>query len=104
MEIRTLRGETAFYLACYNLIENPASDDARCIRALYHAGCDINLKTNVGYAPIQLAALFGHTPLVAWLLDKNVDLNLKPSPRLLAEQYGSFASIKITILLPIFDL
>ncbi|XP_018326069.1 ankyrin repeat domain-containing protein 53-like [Agrilus planipennis] len=84
----TSNKESAFYLAVYERIKNKSSRDASCIHTLYHANADINAATVHGYSPIQLAAMFGHTSLVRWLLTKNVNMNVFPSPYILAKSQG----------------
>lgn len=81
-------GETPFYLATFYLIQNPHNVDASCIRALFHAGSDINTKTNNGYTALHLAAAFGHTNLVKWLLKKGALTNIQPHPYYVAKYYG----------------
>lgn len=66
------------------------SSDAACLHPLYYAGADINLPSGNGYTPLQLAAMFGHTRLVKWLISKGADVNVYPSPVLLARSQGNF--------------
>lgn len=62
--------------------------NATCIRELYYAGADINEPNSKGLTPLQMAALFGHTSLVKWLLHKNASDNVIPHPLLLAMTQG----------------
>lgn len=92
MKIRTNRGETGFYLACYHLTEHAEVRSAFCIHTLYHAGCDINARTNLGYTALHLAAAFGHTSLVLWLINKKANHRIKPYPQNLANKFGKLGS------------
>lgn len=86
----TDRGETGLYLAVSHHIRHPDTKDASCIHALYHAGVDINAVTYNGYTALQLAAVFGHTPLVCWLLSKNARNIGYPDAYMLARSQGKF--------------
>lgn len=88
MNIRTNRGESAFYVACFNIIETRETNDASLIHALYHAGANIDTKTNFGYTPLHLASAFGHVSLADWLISKNANYNINPLPYVLASYFG----------------
>lgn len=75
-------------MACFFYVKNPHLKDASCIRDLYYAGVDINEPNYKGLTPIQMAAMFGHTPLVKWLLHKNASTNVLPNPFLIAVTQG----------------
>lgn len=38
--------------------------------------------------PLQMAAIFGHVPLIKWLVLKNADLKVRPDPYFLALYQG----------------
>lgn len=88
--LTTKRNESAFYLATYNRICNPFSSDAACLHTLYYAGADINAPNGNGFTPLQMAALFGHTSLVKWLISKGADVMVRPNPYDLARSQGTF--------------
>lgn len=90
ISLTTNRRESAFYLAAYNRICNRQSSDASCLHALYHAGANIDLPNERGFTPLQMAAMFGHTALVKWLLSKKADNTVFPNPILLARWQGSY--------------
>lgn len=96
----TDRGETGLYLAVSYHIRKPDTKDASCIHALYHAGVDINAVTHNGYTALQLAAVFGHTPLVCWLLSKNARNIGYPDAYMLARSQGKFISPSKTQIRP----
>lgn len=64
--------------------------DATCLHALYHAGADIDATNDKGMTPLQLAAVFGHTSLVKWLLSKGANPKVRPDPYILAQSRGKF--------------
>lgn len=84
----TVKNESAAYLAVYSHIRNPEDRNASCLHALFYAGADINAPTAYGYTPLQLAATFGHTSLVSWLLSKGANTAVYPHPYLLAMANG----------------
>lgn len=86
----TAQNETAFYLAAYNRITDPGNMDASCLHALYHAGVNIDARTSKGYTALQMAATFGHTPLIKWLLAKGASTAGHPDPYVLARSRGMF--------------
>lgn len=90
VNVITYKGESAFYLAVYNLIKNPESRNASCIHALYYAGANINAATDKGYNPLQMTAMFGHTTLALWLLSKGCNTNVHPRPYQIARSQGKF--------------
>ncbi|CAH1990284.1 unnamed protein product [Acanthoscelides obtectus] len=80
--------ESAFYLATFYYIKNPHIKNATCIRDLYYAGANIDEPNAKGLTPLQMAAMFGHTPLVRWLLQKNATVVSAPDPYMLALSQG----------------
>lgn len=86
-------------MATYNLICNSLNTDASCLHTLFHAGVDINLPNENGLTPLQMAAMFGHTRLVKWLLSKGADMKVFPRPYILARSQGNF---KIHIIVDTF--
>ncbi|KAK5639918.1 hypothetical protein RI129_010729 [Pyrocoelia pectoralis] len=88
VNLRSNQGETPFYLAIFHHVQHPDQIDATCIRALYYAGSDVNATNAKGYAPIHLAANFGHATLVKWLLTKGASANVQPYPYILAHMQG----------------
>ncbi|XP_049818984.1 alpha-latrocrustotoxin-Lt1a isoform X2 [Aethina tumida] len=80
--------DSVFYLAMFHYIRNPGDLNATCIRELYYAGCDINAPNGNGYTPLQMAAMFGHTPLAKWLLNKNASVSVYPHPIVIASSHG----------------
>ncbi|XP_031356308.1 ankyrin-1-like [Photinus pyralis] len=95
VSVKSVKGESPFYLAVFHHIECPYKEDATCIRALYYAGCDVNATNDKGIAPIHLAANFGHTNLVRWLLKKGASPNLQPYPYLLAQMNGHTVTARL---------
>ncbi|CAH0547998.1 unnamed protein product [Brassicogethes aeneus] len=85
---KTPNNDSVFYLAVFYFIDNRSEVDCPCIRELYYAGADINAPNCNGYTPLQLAAMFGHTPLVKWLLNKNANLTGTPHPYAIADSQG----------------
>lgn len=76
------------------------SRDATCLHALYYAGADINARNEKGLTPLQLAAVFGHTSLLKWLLSKGANYKVRPDPYILAKSQGelmAFGTVPIYI-------
>ncbi|KAJ8955139.1 hypothetical protein NQ318_009032 [Aromia moschata] len=86
--LKSNKNESPFYLATFYYIKYPQYKNATCIRELYYSGADINEPNGNGFTPLQLAAMFGHTPLVKWLLLKNASTNCTPDPYLIATTQG----------------
>ncbi|XP_049826692.1 serine/threonine-protein phosphatase 6 regulatory ankyrin repeat subunit C-like [Aethina tumida] len=91
----TPHNDSVFYLAIFHYIRNPGNLDASCIRELYYAGCDINAPNGNGYTPLQMAAMFGHTALVNWLLNKNGSVSVYPHPIAIASSYGHLETAEL---------
>lgn len=89
ISLTTARKESAFYLATYNRICNPISSDATCLHTLYYAGANIDLPNEHGFTPLQMAAMFGHTSLVKWLISKGANVMVQPNPYCLARSQGT---------------
>ncbi|KAL1488440.1 hypothetical protein ABEB36_014912 [Hypothenemus hampei] len=87
VSLKSKNNETPFYLAAFYHIRNKDSTNASCIRELYYAGANINEPTR-NITPLQLAAIFGHTSLVKWLLIKKATVNTNPHPYFLAKNQG----------------
>ncbi|XP_017777574.1 PREDICTED: ankyrin repeat and SOCS box protein 12-like [Nicrophorus vespilloides] len=87
---KTIKGETGLYLAVYNRIKNRHHKDASCIHTLYHAGSDIEETNMNGFTALQVAAIFGHTSLAKWLVKKNANINVNPSPYILSKTAGHY--------------
>ncbi|XP_030759871.1 ankyrin-1-like [Sitophilus oryzae] len=88
INVKSKYGETPFYLAAFYYIQHKKWKNATCIRELYYAGANINEPAKNQITVLQLAAIFGHTSLVKWLLVKNANLNICPHPYLLARSQG----------------
>lgn len=84
-------------MACFFYIKNPRLKNASCIRELFYAGADINEPNNKGLSPLQMAAMFGHTSLVKWLLAKNALTNVTPHPLLIATTQGHKETTEILL-------
>lgn len=69
--------------------------NASCIRELFYAGADINEPNDKGLNPLQMAAMFGHSSLVKWLLCKNSTINVKLHPLLIAAAQGHKETVDV---------
>ncbi|KAJ8964536.1 hypothetical protein NQ314_004831 [Rhamnusium bicolor] len=95
VKLKSMKGESPFYLATFYYIKYPQIKNATCIRELYYAGADINETNDKGLTPLQMAAMFGHTPLVKWLLLKNASTRTAPDPYLIACSQGHQDTAKL---------
>lgn len=95
IKLKSLKNESAFYLATFYYIKYPQSKNATCIRELYYAGADINEANDKCLTPLQMAAMFGHTPLVRWLLTKNACTTTVPDPYHIARAQGHEDTAKV---------
>ncbi|KAF5288074.1 hypothetical protein FQR65_LT12124 [Abscondita terminalis] len=88
INLKSANGEPPLYLAVYYHIQQPKILNAACIRTLYYKKCDLNATNKNGYTALQLAAYFGHTSLVCWLLNKGASVFVQPSPHNIALSRG----------------
>ncbi|VEN48625.1 unnamed protein product [Callosobruchus maculatus] len=95
VKLKSKQFESAFYLTTFYYIKNPHIKNATCIRELYYAGANIDEPNAKGLTPLQMAAMFGHTPLVRWLLLKNASAVTAPDPYMLAISQGHQETAKI---------
>nr|CAH7741325.1 unnamed protein product [Callosobruchus chinensis] len=95
VKLKSKQFESAFYLATFYYIKNPHIKNASCIRELYYAGANIDEPNAKGLTPLQMAAMFGHTPLVRWLLLKNASAVTAPDPYMLAVSQGHQETAKV---------
>nr|CAI5852483.1 unnamed protein product [Callosobruchus analis] len=95
VKLKSKQFESAFYLTTFYYIKNPHIKNATCIRELYYAGANIDEPNAKGLTPLQMAAMFGHTPLVRWLLLKNASAVTSPDPYMLAMSQGHQETAKV---------
>lgn len=103
VSMKSKNNETPFHLAVFFCIMHKVSiilvfanrfvetinfskhyKNATCIRELYYAGANIDEPGRNNATPLQMAAIFGHVPLIKWLLLKNANLKVRPDPYFLA--------------------
>ncbi|CAH1101663.1 unnamed protein product [Psylliodes chrysocephalus] len=86
--LKSKKHESPFYLATFYYIKFPQFKNATCIRELYYAGANVDEPNDKDLTPLQMAAMFGHTALVRWLLLKNASIKVTPDPYLIAMSQG----------------
>ncbi|XP_050310376.1 ankyrin repeat, SAM and basic leucine zipper domain-containing protein 1-like [Anthonomus grandis grandis] len=86
--LKSKNNETAFYLTAFYYVQNKNCKNATCIRELFHAGANIDEPGRNDFTPLQMAAIFGHVPLIKWLLLKKAKMDTWPHPHLLAKTQG----------------
>lgn len=95
IRIKSNTNDSVFHLAVSYHINNANERNASCLWLLHRAGADINEPNHSGLSPLQIAALFGHTDLVKWLLNKNASLNVEPHPYVIARYYGNTSKFSL---------
>ncbi|XP_066145017.1 ankyrin repeat domain-containing protein 22-like [Euwallacea fornicatus] len=87
--LKSKADETPFYLTAFYYVQNMNCKNATCIRELYYAGAKIDEPGKSNITPLQMAAAFGHTALIKWLLLKNTNMKKSCSyAYLLAKSQG----------------
>ncbi len=64
-----------------DLIDAAKNGQTERVRALLHAGLEVDTKNEIGSIALLEAALNGHTETVEALLDAGVDVNVKDESR-----------------------